>query len=506
MTIRTTDLGSIFFDQLCSGYDVLKFIRGTPTDATTTSASIPFTSDELKVDKIILSCIFTTIFDPLQKGLVVARPNSAKEAWDLLTNIVKDNKRTRASTLKTELRSIQLGALSMEAYFQKIESLVTTLTSLDCVVNDEDVVHYAIDGLPDKYNQVCGYMHYQNTFPDLKMMRSLLVAEEMCLKSKVNALPVDSSSNMVLMAQSGDTRRPTNPQVKSWKPCFNFTKGTCRFGEKCRYVHDTNMRSNTNISTNSTSQGSTVGKNNENNTMHALLNKLIKQIGNLNVNTLLATNSSRPTDPMAYSIIANPPTGPFYLAHNTPPGFPPLAPAQAHTIPPGFTPLAPAQAYYYYSGPTVPTAPDVQYHYPVVGPAQQGHAQPTSGINSGLIATPGQATTLPAAFTTGTLHDPTTGAWNMDSGATSHLNNSVNCLGDIFNTCLYSSISVGDGHSIPVTNSGHSVLPNPLRSLHLNNVLITPHIVKNLIYVRQFVRDNNCTVEFDAFAFSVKYF
>ncbi|GJS83643.1 hybrid signal transduction histidine kinase M [Tanacetum coccineum] len=183
-----------FFDQLCSGYDVIKFIRGTPTDATPTSTSVPFTPDELKVHKIILSWIFTTISDPLQKRLVVAGPNTAKEAWDILTNIVKDNKRTRASTLKTELQSIQLGTLSMEAYFQKIESLVTTLTSLDYVVNDEDVVHYAITGLPEKYNQVCGYMHYQTTFPDLKMVRSLLVAVEMRLKTKEVSLPLDSSS------------------------------------------------------------------------------------------------------------------------------------------------------------------------------------------------------------------------------------------------------------------------------------------------------------------------
>nr|GEY49485.1 copia protein [Tanacetum cinerariifolium] len=62
------------------------------------------------------------------------------------------------------------------------------------------------------------------------------------------------------------------------------------------------------------------------------------------------------------------------------------------------------------------------------------------------------------------------------------------------------------GHSISVTNSGHSVLPTPHRPLHLNIVLITPNIVKNLIFVRQFVRDNNCTVEFDAFGFSVKDF
>ncbi|GKE60862.1 ribonuclease H-like domain-containing protein [Tanacetum coccineum] len=118
----------------------------------------------------------------------------------------------------------------------------------------------------------------------------------------------------------------------------------------------------------------------------------------------------------------------------------------------------------------------------------------------------GQKTTLPHAFAAGTLHDPTTGAWNMDTGASSHLNNSVNSLSENFNTCMYPSVSVGDGHSIPVTNTGHSILPTPTRSLHLNNVLITPHIVKNLIYVRQFVRDNNCTIEFDAFGFSVKDF
>ncbi|GJX70295.1 hypothetical protein Tco_0307466 [Tanacetum coccineum] len=94
----------------------------------------------------------------------------------------------------------------------------------------------------------------------------------------------------------------------------------------------------------------------------------------------------------------------------------------------------------------------------------------------------------------------------MDTGASSHLNNSVNSLNEIFNTCMYPSISVGDGHSIPVTNRCHSILPTPTKSLHLNNVLITPHIVKNLIFVHQFVRDNNCTIEFDAFGFSVKDF
>nr|GEY83044.1 ribonuclease H-like domain-containing protein [Tanacetum cinerariifolium] len=43
---------------------------------------------------------------------------------------------------------------------------------------------------------------------------------------------------------------------------------------------------------------------------------------------------------------------------------------------------------------------------------------------------------------------------------------------------------VGDERFIPVTNSGHSVLSTHFRPLRLNNVLITPNIVKNLISVR----------------------
>nr|GFB30777.1 ribonuclease H-like domain-containing protein [Tanacetum cinerariifolium] len=131
-------------------------------------------------------------------------------------------------------------------------------------------------------------------------------------------------------------------------------------------------------------------------------------------------------------------------------------------------------------------------------------------MNNGLVqqAPPnGPIQTFPTAASTGSAgQESTFGAWNMDTCASSHINNSVTSLSKNFNTCMYPSISVGDGHSILVTNTGHSILPTPLKSLHLNNVLITPHIVKNLISVSQFVCDNNCSIEFDVFGFSVKDF
>ncbi|GJU32872.1 ribonuclease H-like domain-containing protein [Tanacetum coccineum] len=110
---------------------------------------------------------------------------------------------------------------------------------------------------------------------------------------------------------------------------------------------------------------------------------------------------------------------------------------------------------------------------------------------------------LPKAFSTMALEDPT---WNMDTDASSHLNSYLSNLSTVYNNCLYSSVHVSDGTTIPVTNTGHSILPTLSRPLHLHNVLVTPNIIKNLISMRHFTRDNKCTIEFDEFGFSVKDF
>src|SRR5690606_27791356 len=40
----------------------------------------------------------------------------------------------------------------------------------------------------------------------------------------------------------------------------------------------------------------------------------------------------------------------------------------------------------------------------------------------------------------------------------------------------------------------------------LRNVLVCPASIKNLIYVRKFVNDNLCAIEFDPFGFCIKHF
>jgi histone deacetylase 1/2 len=64
-----------------------------------------------------------------------------------------------------------------------------------------------------------------------------------------------------------------------------------------------------------------------------------------------------------------------------------------------------------------------------------------------------------------------------------------------------SPIIVGSNVTLPVVGTWYSTLPGPF---HLNNVLLAPDIIKNLLSIRQFSTDNCVYVEFDPFGVFVK--
>jgi hypothetical protein len=97
---------------------------------------------------------------------------------------------------------------------------------------------------------------------------------------------------------------------------------------------------------------------------------------------------------------------------------------------------------------------------------------------------------------------PPTGEWYMDSGATAHMASTSGILTHCHppSSSTPSSIIVDNGTSLPVVSMGST----HMGPIHLNNVLVSPSIIKNLVSVRQFTIDNNCSVEFDPAGFSVK--
>ncbi|GJZ96554.1 ribonuclease H-like domain-containing protein [Tanacetum coccineum] len=322
-----------------------------------------------------------------------------------------------------------------------------------------------INGLSDKYGSLAQIIAHKDPFPDLATCSKMVQRRTECfVLGLLYSTGTTSSAPQVLLAeassrnQTGWNNRERDNRTTTREVCRNFGRGFCRWGDACRFLHDSSRSSGTprnsnNSTTHRTTQGTLP--------MHAG-----SQSGGLNVSQqqqLLQLLQAQQT----------------MLAQF---GFNGLSGQSRPTAPPGFqSGQQPAQQAF--------------------SPQQQALL---SGTVQGSTLANGQATLLPQAFNTMTLRDPTDANWNIDTGASSYLNSNATNLSTLFNSCMYPSVLVGDGKSIPVTNTGHSTLPTPYRPLHLNNVLITPNIVKNLISVRQFVRDNKCTIEFDEFGFSVK--
>lgn len=89
------------------------------------------------------------------------------------------------------------------------------------------------------------------------------------------------------------------------------------------------------------------------------------------------------------------------------------------------------------------------------------------------------------------------GGWVADSGASSHLAADPGMLSSVATLSNYPPVFVGNGSAMPISHVGSSCLPNPNRPLYLNNVLVAPNLIKNLLSVRRLTTDNNCSVEFD---------
>jgi hypothetical protein len=90
-----------------------------------------------------------------------------------------------------------------------------------------------------------------------------------------------------------------------------------------------------------------------------------------------------------------------------------------------------------------------------------------------------------------------------DSGASNHTTSSAGNLTSIRPPLPTdpSSIVVGNGSSLSLTTIGNMAFPSPF---YLNNVLVTPDIIQNLLSVRCFTTDNWCSIEFDPYGLSVK--
>lgn len=151
----------------------------------------------------------------------------------------------------------------------------------------------------------------------------------------------------------------------------------------------------------------------------------------------------------------------------------------------GSRPGAPPHQAYYTSTPSFPPAPPA----PIATPTDVWNHQ-------ALLAALATANVPPSR--------PQTVEWYLDIGASSHMASNAGIVTNSQPLSRSPPIQVGNGAVLPVTHRAHTVIPTARSPLVLDNILVSPSLVKNLISVRSLTRDNNVTVEFDPFGFTVK--
>ncbi|XP_021974405.1 uncharacterized protein LOC110869461 [Helianthus annuus] len=144
--------------------------------------------------------------------------------------------------------------------------------------------------------------------------------------------------------------------------------------------------------------------------------------------------------------------------------------------------------------------------YPTTSP--QSSAKPGQGILGPGPNQAHQASTVPTdiqqVLYTMSLNPPSYNNGVMDTSATISMDRNAGNFHTIFNNGMNENIIVGDGTNIPVLGHGPQTFPPPYPPFTLNRVLYAPNLIRKLISVRQFTKDNSVSVEFDPFGFIVK--
>jgi len=71
----------------------------------------------------------------------------------------------------------------------------------------------------------------------------------------------------------------------------------------------------------------------------------------------------------------------------------------------------------------------------------------------------------------------------MDTGAMAHMFAHPGNLASFTPVTIDRRIIVGDGSTLPITHVGHTSFPSNSMHITMSNILVSPHLIKNLFPV-----------------------
>ena len=108
--------------------------------------------------------------------------HSAMEVWRVLENCFSSISRSHIMNLKGELDNIKKGTDSVDLYLQKIKIARDKLMAVGVILDDEELLHIALKGLPKDYNAFRSAIRTRSKQLSFNELTTLLNTEEESLR------------------------------------------------------------------------------------------------------------------------------------------------------------------------------------------------------------------------------------------------------------------------------------------------------------------------------------
>ena len=149
--------------------------------------------------------------------------SSALDVCKVLENRLSSISRSHVMNLKGELHNIKKGAYSVDLYLQKIKVVRDKLLAVGVIVDDEELLHITLKGLPKEYNAFRSAIRTRSTHVSFNDLSTMLNAEEESLNDGFEIK--DTIFAMAAIA----TSKPNN---NGFNQSFNKGRGRGHFNNR----------------------------------------------------------------------------------------------------------------------------------------------------------------------------------------------------------------------------------------------------------------------------------
>ena len=116
------------------------------------------------------------------------RQRSTKGVWKVLEKRFASVSRSHVMSLHNELSAMKKGTDSIDGYFQKIKQIRDRLAAISVILDDEELLHVAFDGLPSEYDSFSSAIRTRSDVLSVEELNTLLNAKERVIKKRSNGL------------------------------------------------------------------------------------------------------------------------------------------------------------------------------------------------------------------------------------------------------------------------------------------------------------------------------